>query len=270
MGLNNCADTPEELKWAAFTYLKLPQALRYMKQQSPNQDIGEDLYQGLSELMNSVPLLDLVEIKLKCECLKFLIGEFSKNDLLDKAQTQQLMNRRSADCGTKISSQSSPIQIIRNEQQLPKIIKGLSNFSHLDPGKESATLDNADASKTPSDMMSLLCLLTSGRNLDFILAVASSTGKLLGLASKLVKINEFAKQTQGEMGKMAQTRIMLFDISFLMLCHISQVYGLEIIAPSPEYSDSFFAIGPLDVYQKTGNTSVLITSHQRTKARWIY
>lgn len=45
--------------------LKLPQALRYMKQQSPNQDIGEDLYQGLSELMNSVPLLDLVEIKLK-------------------------------------------------------------------------------------------------------------------------------------------------------------------------------------------------------------
>lgn len=51
----------------------------------------------------------------------------------------------------------------------------------------SQTLDNADASKTPSDMMSLLCLLTSGRNLDFILAVASSTGKLLGLASKLVK-----------------------------------------------------------------------------------
>lgn len=45
--------------------LKLPQALRNMKQQSPNQDIGEDLYQGLSELMNSVPLLDLVEIKLK-------------------------------------------------------------------------------------------------------------------------------------------------------------------------------------------------------------
>lgn len=45
--------------------LKLPQALRYMKQQSPNQDIAEDLYQGLSELMNSVPLLDLVEIKLK-------------------------------------------------------------------------------------------------------------------------------------------------------------------------------------------------------------
>lgn len=51
----------------------------------------------------------------------------------------------------------------------------------------SQTLDNADASKTPSDMMSWLCYLMSGRNLDFILAGAASTGKLLGLASKLVK-----------------------------------------------------------------------------------
>lgn len=45
--------------------LKLPQVLRYMKQQSPNQEIGEDLFQGIRDLMNSVPLLDLVEIKLK-------------------------------------------------------------------------------------------------------------------------------------------------------------------------------------------------------------
>ncbi|XP_022343431.2 mediator of RNA polymerase II transcription subunit 24-like isoform X1 [Crassostrea virginica] len=242
MGLNNCADSPDELKWAAFTYIKLPQVLRYMKQQSPNQEIGEDLFQGIRDLMNSVPLLDLVEIKLKCECLKYLIGEFSKNDLLDKTQAQLLINKRSTESATKIetSSQSSLILILRNEQQLSRIIKGLSNFSHLDSGKESATLDNADSSKTPSDLMSLLCLLMSGRNLEFILAGAACTGKLQSLASKLVKINEFAKQTQGEMGKMAQTRTMLFDTSFLMLCHISQVYGLEVISPSPEYSDSFF------------------------------
>ncbi|XP_061198259.1 mediator of RNA polymerase II transcription subunit 24-like isoform X2 [Saccostrea echinata] len=227
MGLNNCVDTPEEIKWAAFTYLKLPQILRFMKQQSPSQDIGEDLFQGLSELMNSVPLLDLVDIKLKCECLKYLVGEFSKNDLLDKNQTQLLLNRRNTNSGNKIetSGQSSPILILRNEQQLPRIIK---------------TLDNSDSSKTPGDMMSFLCLLMSGRNLDFILAGAASTGKLQSLANKLVKINEFAKQMQGETGKMAQTRVMLFDISFLMLCHASQLYGLEITAPSPEYTDSFF------------------------------
>jgi hypothetical protein len=36
-----------------------------MKQMSSNQEIGEDLFLGLKELMNSVPLLDLVETKLK-------------------------------------------------------------------------------------------------------------------------------------------------------------------------------------------------------------
>ncbi|XP_048736976.1 mediator of RNA polymerase II transcription subunit 24-like isoform X2 [Ostrea edulis] len=227
MGLNNCTDTPEEMKWAAFTYLKLPQILRYMKQMSSNQDIGEDLFLGLKELMNSVPLLDLVETKLKCECLKYLVGEFSKNDLLDKTQAQMLQNKRITDSGNKMetSGQSSPIQVIRNEQQIPRIIK---------------TLDNADASKTPVDVMSWLCLLMSGRNLDYILAGAAATGKLQSLANKLVKINELAKQTQGETGKMSQTRVLLFDISFLMLCHASQIYGLEITALTPEYTDSFF------------------------------
>lgn len=44
-------------------------------------------------------------------------------------------NFRSADCGTKIetSSQSSPIQIIRNEQQLPKIIKVTFKYGVIRP-----------------------------------------------------------------------------------------------------------------------------------------
>ena len=42
------------------------------------------------------------------------------------------------------------------------------------------------------------------------------------------RFNEFAKQTTGEASKGAQTRALLFDISFLMLCHIMQLYGTEV------------------------------------------
>ena len=42
------------------------------------------------------------------------------------------------------------------------------------------------------------------------------------------RFNEFAKQTSGEASKGAQTRALLFDISFLMLCHIMQLYGTEV------------------------------------------
>ena len=46
------------------------------------------------------------------------------------------------------------------------------------------------------------------------------------------RINEYAKQfqqTQGENSKAAQNRALLFDISFLMLCHITQLYGSEVM-----------------------------------------
>lgn len=43
------------------------------------------------------------------------------------------------------------------------------------------------------------------------------------------RFNEFARQATGEGGKAANTRALLFDISFLMLCHIAQLYGAEVI-----------------------------------------
>ena len=42
------------------------------------------------------------------------------------------------------------------------------------------------------------------------------------------RFNEFAKQMIGESGRAAQTRAMLFDISFLMLCHVTQMYGTQV------------------------------------------
>ena len=51
--------------------------------------------------------------------------------------------------------------------------------------------------------------------------------------------NEFARQTTGEAGKAAQARAQLFDITFLMLCHIIQLHGMEVSADSGDSNDSF-------------------------------
>ena len=42
------------------------------------------------------------------------------------------------------------------------------------------------------------------------------------------RFNEMAKSAGGETGKAAQTRALLFDMTFLMLVHIIQLYGLEV------------------------------------------
>ena len=36
------------------------------------------------------------------------------------------------------------------------------------------------------------------------------------------------KHGSSDPGKTSQTRALLFDISFLMLCHVTQVYGMEV------------------------------------------
>ena len=42
------------------------------------------------------------------------------------------------------------------------------------------------------------------------------------------RFNEMASSATGETGKAAQTRALLFDMTFLMLIHIIQLYGLEV------------------------------------------
>ena len=55
------------------------------------------------------------------------------------------------------------------------------------------------------------------------------------------RVNEFAKHGSSDPGKTSQIRSLLFDISFLMLCHVTQVYGMEVRRSN--YSGMIIIIG---------------------------
>ncbi|XP_052248806.1 mediator of RNA polymerase II transcription subunit 24-like [Dreissena polymorpha] len=82
--------------------------------------------------------------------------------------------------------------------------------------------------------------MLSGKSFELILNAAAAIGKLQIFLVKLKRFNEFAKQSSGESGKASQTRALLFDISFLMLAHITQIYGSELITGCSECQDTFF------------------------------
>uniref|UniRef100_T1JEP9 Mediator of RNA polymerase II transcription subunit 24 n=1 Tax=Strigamia maritima TaxID=126957 RepID=T1JEP9_STRMM len=229
MGLTDGSSANDDLKWSSFTFLKasLPQIIVKLHL-NPT-----DLEDGLQLLLNYTPLLDLADIKCNNDCIQFLLNEvFMKTGLLNEAQAKKLLQRRQTE-SNKVAHRSpeqqkaqpsNPDLILRAESTVASILK---------------TLD-ADYSKNQDALLGVLCHMMSGKSFELILAAAAATGKLQSFVVKLIKFNEFSKQIIGEGSKASQTRALLFDITFLMLCHIAQQYGIEVVTSNGETKDSFF------------------------------
>ncbi|XP_028424178.1 mediator of RNA polymerase II transcription subunit 24 isoform X1 [Perca flavescens] len=236
-GLIESPEGTEELKWTAFTFLKIPQVLLRLKkypQGDKGQDFMEDVNIAFQYLLKLTPLLDKADQRCNCDCLSMLLQECNKLGLLSDSNTACLTAKRTEDrefaprlkTAENANIQPNPGLILRAEPTVTNILK---------------TVD-ADHSKSPEGLLGVLGHMLSGKSLDLLLAAAAATGKLKSFARKFIKLNEFPKHISGEGSKSASVRALLFDISFLMLCHVVQTYGSEVILsdPSPSGETPFF------------------------------
>ncbi|XP_060950724.1 mediator of RNA polymerase II transcription subunit 24 isoform X2 [Limanda limanda] len=232
-GLIESPEGTEELKWTAFTFLKIPQVLLRLKkypQGDKGQDFMEDVNIAFQYLLQLTPLLDKADQRCNCDCLGMLLQECNKLGLLSDSNTTNLTAKREFSPRPKTAEnaniQPNPGLILRAEPTVTNILK---------------TVD-ADHSKSPEGLLGVLGHMLSGKSLDLLLAAAAATGKLKSFARKFIKLNEFPKHISGEGSKSASVRALLFDISFLMLCHVVQTYGSEVILsdPSPSGETPFF------------------------------
>ncbi|XP_034414157.1 mediator of RNA polymerase II transcription subunit 24 isoform X3 [Cyclopterus lumpus] len=218
-GLIESPEGTEELKWTAFTFLKIPQVLLRLKkypQGDKGQDFMEDVNIAFQYLLKLTPLLDKADQRCNCDCLGMLLQECNKLGLLSDPNTTCLTSKREFAPRLKTAEnaniQPNPGLILRAEPTVTNILK---------------TVD-ADHSKSPEGLLGVLGHMLSGKSLDLLLAAAAATGKLKSFARKFIKLNEFPKHISGEGSKSASVRALLFDISFLMLCHVVQTYGSEV------------------------------------------
>uniref|UniRef100_A0A671WA33 Mediator of RNA polymerase II transcription subunit 24 n=1 Tax=Sparus aurata TaxID=8175 RepID=A0A671WA33_SPAAU len=236
-GLIESPEGTEELKWTAFTFLKIPQVLLRLKKYpygDKGQDFMEDVNIAFQYLLKLTPLLDKADQRCNCDCLGMLLQECNKLGLLSDSNTTCLTSKRTEDrefaprlkTAENANIQPNPGLILRAEPTVTNILK---------------TVD-ADHSKSPEGLLGVLGHMLSGKSLDLLLAAAAATGKLKSFARKFIKLNEFPKHISGEGSKSASVRALLFDISFLMLCHVVQTYGSEVILsdPSPSGETPFF------------------------------
>uniref|UniRef100_A0A8C9TH09 Mediator of RNA polymerase II transcription subunit 24 n=1 Tax=Scleropages formosus TaxID=113540 RepID=A0A8C9TH09_SCLFO len=214
-GLIESPEGTEELKWTAFTFLKIPQVLlRLKKYPQGEKDFMEDVNVAFEYLLKLTPLLDKADQRCNCDCLSLLLQECNKLGLLSESNTANLTAKRAEDreyaprlkTAENANIQPNPGLILRAEPTVTNILK---------------TVD-ADHSKSPEGLLGVLGHMLSGKSLDLLLAAAAATGKLKSFS--------------------ASVRALLFDISFLMLCHVVQTYGSEVILsdPSPSGETPFF------------------------------
>ncbi|CAK6438398.1 unnamed protein product [Pipistrellus nathusii] len=222
VGLIESPEGTEELKWTAFTFLKIPQVLVKLKKYSHgDKDFTEDVNCAFEFLLKLTPLLDKADQRCNCDFTDFLLQESRKQGLLSEASVNSLMAKRAADrehapqqkSGENANIQPNPGLILRAEPTVTNILK---------------TMD-ADHSKSPEGLLGVLGHMLSGKSLDLLLAAAAATGKLKSFARKFINLNEFTTHGSEESTKSASVRALLFDISFLMLCHVAQTYGSEVI-----------------------------------------
>ncbi|XP_062031229.1 mediator of RNA polymerase II transcription subunit 24 isoform X2 [Lepus europaeus] len=225
VGLIESPEGTEELKWTAFTFLKIPQVLVKLKKYCHgDKDFAEDVHSAFEFLLKLTPLLDKADQRCNCDCTNFLLTECSKQGLLSEASVNSLTAKRTEDreqapqlkSGENANIQPNPGLILRAEPTVTNILK---------------TMD-ADHSKSPEGLLGVLGHMLSGKSLDLLLAAAAATGKLKSFARKFInlnELNEFTTHGNGESTKAASVRALLFDISFLMLCHVAQTYGSEVI-----------------------------------------
>ncbi|XP_054723473.1 mediator of RNA polymerase II transcription subunit 24-like [Uloborus diversus] len=229
IGITDTAATNEELKWYAFTFLKVPHLISHIHKLVEDED--DALEKGIDILLQYTFLLDLTDVRSNCDCLQYLCNEFLKVGMLTEVQVRKIIARRQSEsfkyCAPKQSQQSGQANatlILRAEPTVISILKSL----------------DSDYSKIQDALLGVLCHMVPGKNFELILSAAAATGKLHTFTSKLIQFNDYNKYISAESVKAAQTRAFLFDVTFLLLCHITQYYGIEIVTGHTDKKDSFF------------------------------
>uniref|UniRef100_A0ABM0MSC1 Mediator of RNA polymerase II transcription subunit 24 n=1 Tax=Saccoglossus kowalevskii TaxID=10224 RepID=A0ABM0MSC1_SACKO len=132
IGVVDAAGSSDELKWASFTYLKLPQILMRLQSLPPSdgskQDNSEILNQSFEQLLRFVPLLDAADTKSHCDSLQYLLQELVKHGLMSDVQVRKIHAKRTQETQKTKSTDTPPTQpnaslILRADPTVKNILK---------------------------------------------------------------------------------------------------------------------------------------------------
>lgn len=239
---SNSSSSKENIRWASFTYFKMPQVFQQLKRilkQKHNLELNIEF--GLRQLLQYIPLLELIDFKSNCDCLEVLLKEFIKCDLISESCKESLLKQKTERCrfftiptGSNFTAdETDKLDQSRKLKPMENMIlttQGQVLTSRAEPTVNSIlkTLDS-DYSRNTETLFQVLCQMIPSKSFELIVNTLTFTGKLRNFCCKLIAFNESNRYSGGENSKQAAIRAYLFDVTYLMLFYIVQNYGQETI-----------------------------------------
>lgn len=236
IGMTNASGSTETFRWYAFMFIKVKQLISEMHSMHGSEG---DLEKGLDMLLLYSPLLDLSELKSDWNVFQYLLGEFCKMGLISETQMRSLLTRR----------QNTSFKQSKPEQQQPNATLILK--AELTIGSVLRTL-HPEPQYVSETLLGMLCHVIQKKNLELILSSLTAMGKVHTFISKLIQLNDWCKSVSNETPKAAHNRAIIFDVTFLLLCHITQYYGIDIVTADPDNKESFFVQWALECFAEAG------------------
>ncbi|CAH3122935.1 unnamed protein product [Pocillopora meandrina] len=228
VGLLGAAEkSMEMILWTGFLFLKVPIVIRLLESRSqppvqlqPSPVEHSAAHTAFQQLLQFAPLLDDADQKCKCNCYKELIQQYCKDlnqqmvDRIGQLVSQRMLSNEAQDLLSIQVSYNHPAQQIQDEEsKIMEIIMALES----------------DLSSRDEKFLNPLLNVEKFR---WMTVAAASVGKLPSLINGLVRVTEqtLRPATEKEDVKKGSIRGELFNTSFLLLCHIGQVYGSKVIS----------------------------------------
>ena len=207
----------EVLKMDAFTLIKLPRLISLI---AGDNGRGE-VHQGLQMVLESSALLDTTDARCKGADTYELMVKSMKN-LLTDADSAELISARMAQLEKR---KMLDLKHLPDCRDVNLIIKADLTLATIIQTFDSRSTEPAEF----ENLMSVMFHIIKGSSFDLLLSAASANGSLTALTTRLLVFNEGCKESPGESVRVSQNRAALFDMTFLMLVHMVQCFGSEVV-----------------------------------------
>lgn len=217
--------------WGAFFLFKVPQILKqlnlYTKNVDDKADFSEDIIKAFEMLMESTPILDLLDTTFQCNSIECILVELVKQNLINEENCKRIVEKREVPISKleKFNVTCTPPPINNFVKTIEPTLNGFIS-SLRDP--------------ISPDFLKLLCTSLVENRAYLLYSVAMVKNKHKTMTNGILKCNDSCKEISGEAAKNKQAVIFrsnIFDVTFIMLFSNMQKCGTDHF---PEMTGEFF------------------------------